>query len=437
MPLHTGTLGGRLSLRRNFSWMSVGQTVNALGQWALLAVLAKLMDVLAVGEFSLALAISTPIIAFTNLGLNQVLATDVRHQHRFGHYLGLRLLTGLVGFLAIALVTLILGYGVEAATVIVLVGLTKAIVAQSEILYGLFQACERMDYAARSLILRALLSVALFGLCVFLTGTLVIGVVGLLVAALIVFIFVDLASARKAARTRAEMHSGQEAEDRLEGLRPLWNPKILSRLAWQALPLGLVAMLASLQLNLPRYVIADQFGMDQLGYFAAMIYILSAGNQLANALGLSASARLARLYMNGERRLFLLLLARMVGVGVFLGAVGIVAAYAAGADILTILYAAEYAEYADVFVLIMAAALIRYVATMLEFGVLASRRFILPFVNHAFVTLVSLVGSLYLIQQYGIVGAAYVTILAMIAYLIGVLIINGWLVARIPVHQPE
>ena len=167
-----------------------------------------------------------------------------------------------------------------------------------------------------------------------------------------------------------------------------------------------------------------------------MIYVLTAGNRLANALGLSASARLARLYMKGERRPFLRLLARMVGVGVFLGAVGIVAAYAAGADILTILYTAEYAEYADVFVLIMAAALIRYVATMLQFGVLASRRFALPFVNHAFVSLVSLAGSLYLIQQYGLVGAAYVTILVMIAHLIGMLIINGWSVARMPVHQP-
>ena len=43
---------------------------------------------------------------------------------------------------------------------------------------------------------------------------------------------------------------------------------------------------------------------------------------------------------------------------------------------------------------------------------------------------------MYLIQQYGIVGAAYVTILVMIAHLIGMLIINGWSIARMPVHQP-
>ena len=82
-----------LSLRLNFAWTFVGNVVYAGCQWGMLVVLAKLGSPARVGEFALALAVTAPILMFTNLALRAVQATDSRQEYTFGDYLGLRLLS--------------------------------------------------------------------------------------------------------------------------------------------------------------------------------------------------------------------------------------------------------------------------------------------------------------------------------------------------------
>src|SRR5215203_1463425 len=80
-----------LTLRRNFSWSFAGNVLYAAAQWGMLAILAKMGSPEMVGQFALGLAVTAPVIMFTNLNLEAVQATDARHQYRFGDYLALRL----------------------------------------------------------------------------------------------------------------------------------------------------------------------------------------------------------------------------------------------------------------------------------------------------------------------------------------------------------
>ena len=83
----------RRSLRRNFSWTFVSNTVYWGCQWAVVVLLAKLGSPEMVGRFSLGLAISTPVAYLCNLQLRAMQATDARREHPFGVYLALRLAT--------------------------------------------------------------------------------------------------------------------------------------------------------------------------------------------------------------------------------------------------------------------------------------------------------------------------------------------------------
>jgi O-antigen/teichoic acid export membrane protein len=424
---------GQLSLRKNFSWLSVGRFIFAATQWGTLAVLAKVSTAQTVGEFTLALAISAPIIGFANLGLRQAQATDVRGNYRFGHYRGLRSVAGLGALLVIAGIAMISGYGAGTATTIALVGLASVIEMQSEIFYGLFQSRERLDYVARSLMLRGPLSMVLLGLGVVLTGQLAVGVVGRAAAALVVFWLHDLRIGRLLTTDGAGVGAEPRAtaHDPHDGVRPIWDSKTLARLAWQVLPLGVVSVLASLQIMVPRYFIVEQLGLEQLGYFAVMIYVLVAVNRVVNALGTSATTRLARLYANRETRGFVILLMKMAGVGAFLGCVGLVAVAVAGREILTILYTADYAGYADVFVLIMAAALLRYVATLLGFGITAARRFRIQAAQQVLAVTAALTASYWLIKPYGLHGAAFATIITFTVQLMSVVMLNVWSIRQL------
>src|SRR5579863_8985813 len=79
-----------LSLRSNFAWALAGNVVYAICQWGILVALVKLGSSLMVGQFSLGLAIATPVLMFTNLHLRAVQATDAMHYYSFAEYRLLR-----------------------------------------------------------------------------------------------------------------------------------------------------------------------------------------------------------------------------------------------------------------------------------------------------------------------------------------------------------
>src|SRR5258708_16305112 len=81
-----------ISLRASFQWSLVGNVAYAACQWAILIVMAKNETQEAVGQFMLALAVTSPVILFANLQLGAIQATDACRQDRFGHYLALRLI---------------------------------------------------------------------------------------------------------------------------------------------------------------------------------------------------------------------------------------------------------------------------------------------------------------------------------------------------------
>jgi hypothetical protein len=69
IELDGGTAPEQPSLRRNFSWTLLGNVVYSGCQWAMLMVLAKLTRPDQVGQFSLGLAVTAPVILLAGLQL--------------------------------------------------------------------------------------------------------------------------------------------------------------------------------------------------------------------------------------------------------------------------------------------------------------------------------------------------------------------------------
>ena len=89
------------SFLQNFSWTFIGSTIYALSQWLLIVVLAKFGSAEVVGQFSLGLAITAPIILFSNMQLRNIIATDSVNQYSFSEYYGTRIILLLLAFLVI------------------------------------------------------------------------------------------------------------------------------------------------------------------------------------------------------------------------------------------------------------------------------------------------------------------------------------------------
>src|SRR5699024_5608336 len=116
----------QLSLEKNFSWNFIGSLVYSLSQFLILALLAKLGNPVMVGLYSIGLALTAPIISFTNLQLRQIQATDTtKPTYNFNDYFGLRIVTGIIMLFITLVVVVWSGYNLEKSLIILLVGLTK------------------------------------------------------------------------------------------------------------------------------------------------------------------------------------------------------------------------------------------------------------------------------------------------------------------------
>ncbi|MEG4816460.1 oligosaccharide flippase family protein [Microcoleus sp. K5-D4] len=410
-----------LTLRRNFSWTFTGNLVYAASQWGMLVVLAKLGSPEMVGQFTLGLAVTAPVIMFTNLQLRGIQATDAKGDYVFSDYLGLRLIGTGSALLIIAGITLKAGYRWETSLVILAIALAKAFESISDVFYGLIQQHERMDRIAIALMIKGPLSLLLLGIGVSLTGSVVGGAIGLAIAWGLVLFAWDLRNGRLILKNSSH---GREREGLFVAdaqpanshnpLYPRWHRKTLSKLVWLALPLGFVMMLISLNTNIPRYFIERYLGERELGIFAAMSYLMVVGQMVVSALAESASPRLAKYYAAGNSTAFRTLLLKLVGVGLMLGAGGVFVAVVAGKPILTLLYKPEYADRADLFLWLMVAAGIWYVSAFLGYGMTAARYFRVQMPLFVLVTGSSAIACLWLIPIMGLQGAALALIVTAI-----------------------
>lgn len=385
-----------LSLRWNFAWTLTGNVIYGACQWGMLVALAKLGSPQMVGQYALGLAIGGPVMMLANLSLRAVQVTDARNEYGFGFYLALRLVTTAAALAAIGAIAVAAGYRWETALVVFLVGLAKSVESVSDILYGLFQKFERLDRIAIAMMLRGLGSLVSFALALWVTGRLAWSVAVLAGWWAVVLLTYEYRTGVILLRS----YAGPE-----ERFAPSWEWRRLARLARLSLPLGVVMVLVSLNINIPRYFVEHYLGEAALGYFAALGYVMVAGYTVMGALGQSASPRLARYHVS-DRPAYTRLLAKMVLLALAVGGAGILIAALWGRPLLTLLYRRDYAQYADVFVWIMVAAAIFYVASMFGYSMTSARIFRAQVPLFATSCLSIALTCALLVKSYGLLGGA-------------------------------
>jgi O-antigen/teichoic acid export membrane protein len=402
----------------NIAWMLVGNVAYGFSQWALLMALAKVGTVQMVGNFALSLAIVLPVLMFTSLSLRSLQVTDHRHTYRLLEYVSLRLLAVCFSLLLIAAFGLVTGYSAAMVRLTVLIGGAKAFEYISDILYGLLQKKEDMAGIAISMIIRAMLSVAALTLGVYLTQSLLWGATGLLVASGVVLFAYDVPKALADRKDRISSEV-QKALHYMQAVVAKGEHRRLWKLGVTGLPMGVVLMLVSLNLNIPRYFIQQHLGMAELGIFSAIATLLAAGSIVTNAIGQAAAPRLAKYFITGDKRAFSILLAVIIAVSLGLGGLGLVGSLVFGRQAMALIYRPEYSIHQDVLVWLMGASGFFYLGSTLGYAVTAVRCFTpqLPLFAGAAVT--TGIGCFLLIPSFGLRGAAIAILISAVVQCVG------------------
>jgi O-antigen/teichoic acid export membrane protein len=381
------------SLTNSFYWLAVGNVVRAGCQWGMLSVLAKQGSPQLVGQYALGLAITAPVMLMAGLQLNALQVTDARGEYALDDYLGVKTLGTLVALVVVAGLTFGIRFPPDTAAVILVIALSKALDAVSDVFLSLWQQREQMRLVATMWILNATSSLILLTIGLKVVGTATSAATGSLIGSVVALSATWLVARDTDIIARHKVW-------------PRFTHDVLRSLAGVALPLGAVGALLSLNLNVPRYFVAHYLGESALGLFAAAAYPMVVADTLVTSIGQSTSSRLAKYYAANEKQAFQLLLFKLTLSGFTMGSVAVLGAIFAGRQLLMVLYRPEYGTQERLFAWLVTAVAIRYTYVFVGVAVTAMRCFTIQLWLRIAVLASLLILSPVLIINYGLLGAA-------------------------------
>lgn len=370
---------------------------------AAVVLLAKKTTPEIVGQFETGMAIAAPVVLFFALELRAVLVADPRERVPLEDYRKIRR-TGLLIAAAVLGAILLWFARNESWPMLAILAGTIALrlsLQSAELDWGIYQRQDRLDRLGTSNALRGLGMLAPFGLILLIpsecrsVGSQEWSAAAAIALSLIFWAAVSFLYDRPF--TRGVLSSATGGAGRNE----------LRRIANEALPLTLVALLVSLCDSFPRLILRNQSdGLGQLGHFGAIAYLPMAAHFVILQVGLAASRKLALLF-ESDRTGFWRLVRRLTILAVALGLAVLLVVWMAGQTILRVAFHADYAEHHRPFVILAAAHCLLLLASVWGYVLTQMRQFMVQLRLQVVITAITAVSAMWFIPQEPVVGAAY------------------------------
>ncbi len=394
MDRETQTVGFRQRLHHGVVWAAGSQGATMLAQAGIVILLAKLGSASVLGRYALALSIVAPVTLLTRLQLRGLVTTDAQAEYRFGEYLTLQLVTNGVAFAGVLIVLAIVRPGWDDIATTLALTLVKLVENTSGVFLGRLQRSDQWKRITTASVLGAGFGLVAFAFTWISSGNLPLALLAFGATDLLVLLLYEIPAVRRLLR-----REGGAA-------KPVWDRARMTDLALAALPMGGVAALVSLIIQMPRYFVEGFVGTEALGHWAAVMQVTTATALTLQPAGQASLARLAVYDQTNPvafRRLFSLLL----GAACLLVIVCVAGAYAVGDTVLALIYRPEYAALQPILVLTMMGAIGAHISSVLGFTLTAARRFRAQLILYTFTTLASGIACYLLIPTFGLTGAAY------------------------------
>lgn len=241
------------SVKQNMVWNSAGSLIYYGLQWLITVLIVRLSSGYdAAGQLSLAMAIAQIFTPFALFRIRAFQISDVKGEYSTGEYVGFRIFTIGVSFVLIT-IYMFLTCDLSTIPVIFLYVVYKSIEVFIDVLHGLDQKKERMDYIGISLILRGFLSFISFCGVLFLFNNLAFAVLSMIVWTLLICIIYDWQKAKK-----------------LDALTPKINKALFISLSKRCFPAVIAAFFCIAAPSLPKQYLAYMCGDTALGIYSSI-----------------------------------------------------------------------------------------------------------------------------------------------------------------------
>lgn len=381
-----------LSLLNKAKFLLSGNILFAFSQWLILIFISHFSDNQAVGAYTYALALVTPVFMLTNLQLRPIVVAEFNLNSNFNYksYFALRFYSIFLAILASFLLSFLSTSNVW--KVVLLLGCIKALEAISDIIYAYYNAQGKTKLISLSLTVKSLSLILIFGSLLYFYNLLNIGLIGIILIYVLTLLVVDF------------RNIGLNKKYFYLNIVDFKNVIIL------ALPLGISVMLVALQSNIPRFFLEKFFNLETVGVFSVFYYFIIVGGIVINSICQFISPKFSILFKENKMHELNKLTIQAWGMAAFLGVSGLIVSITLGDFFVNILYGSHYLFWIDILNIIMFAGLFTYLSVVNGYLMTSLGLIKIQLPLFLFLTIFTLVLCWTLIPAYGLLGAAWATV---------------------------
>ena len=369
-----------LTLKQNLLWNTVGCLIYQGCQW-LTTILVVLLSTSYENSGILAFAMATGNV-YTGLATYNVRTfqvSDINNQFSSKNYIGFRIATILIATVACLAYSFAVAPSLSTGVAIAAYLLFKADESFVNVLYGIDQKAQRMDYIGISQGIRGILSIASFCLALIFADDLTVAFVAMFVCCAAVTLLFDIPKSKKIDAV------GFDLPRRIcRDLFKLCAPSVIAILAY-----GLVATIA-------RQWFGLQYGEEALGIYSAVATPCVLVQVMANYLYNPFLVPIARSWTSHNSSELLSQLKKLISGMLAVVAICLVAALVAGAPVIELIYGDSIKDYSWMITPAMVAASFMAIDCLLTDLFIVMRKYLLA----ALINIASLISCVILMTPF-------------------------------------
>lgn len=391
----------KLSLTSNIIWNMAGNVLYLFSQWTLTIIIARIAGYDELGVFSLAMSISNVGFTIAAWGIRNYQVSDVAHKYSDTEYLYTRVATSIIAFGGVVAFAFICDYSGRQRLAIALYMLFRIGEALIDVFHGMLQQRERMDVVGKSFMLRGAFNFLIFFMLLYLTGSIIWAITGIVLSTVIVMAVWDYGCVKK-----LEIRTNRK------------KPMQIHALMWECMPLAIQQALFNTYATIPRFLLERIHGEVLLGIYSSITTPVVIIQAMANFIMVPYATQIARNVSEKNKgaltRSILVVLSAITGTGLL--AAGFFFLF--GEYGLALLFGDEVArEHRVLLPSVGAIMLVAYDSFLNIILIVFRQKRALVFANICSV-ICSIIWAESIISEYGLSGTSYVHILALLTHLI-------------------
>lgn len=242
------------SIRRNMLFNTIGSLTYQGCLWITTVLVVILSDgYSASGILSFAMTVGNMFTAVGTYNMRTYQISDTKNEYSQSNYVGFRIVTLAIGAVSMAIYSLFVAPDSLTYIAVLAFLLFKIDESFCDVLYGVDQRGERMDYIGISQFVRGILLAASFSAVLYLSQNIVFAILAMYPACLLITLLFDLPHA-----------------ERIDIIKPNLSAQQTRHLLKQCLPLVLETLFLGMVVSVVRQYYANAFGNDRLGIYAAV-----------------------------------------------------------------------------------------------------------------------------------------------------------------------